>query len=167
MRDCMNRRLDGKGVSLLQSPNKIRQHRKRENHQRMHQAVRKAMNRSLHGKAHPNMPDAAEDGCATCLNLARAAHPCNQNESNHRPKRLQPLTDGDESDSPTDKNRRTEIEGLACLKIKIREPRYSPCAERRIGSRQKDLPTRPQNEQGDEPCPASRRSGVRPNTAHG
>jgi hypothetical protein len=53
------------------------------------------------------------------------------------------LTNGDEFDDPTDENRRAVVVVLAELKIEIPEPVNPATAERRIGSRQKDPPTRP------------------------
>src|ERR1700730_12511925 len=109
----------------------------------MKQAVGDTLNRRHKDEVNADMSESAGDGCATRVHLGRAAAECDQDRTDSGPNRLQSLTGGDESDSPTDENWRTEINQPADAKIEDREPIYSD--ERRIGSRQKDLPTRPQN----------------------
>ena len=106
------------------------------------------MNRRPQGEVHADMSNSAEDGCATRVNLGRAAGQCDQDPTDSGPNRFQPLAAGDKSDCPTDENRRAEIDQPADLKIEDRKPIYWD--ERRIRSRQKNLPTRPQNETGNE-----------------
>jgi len=106
------------------------------------------MNGRPQGEAHADMPDSAEDGCATRANLRGAADQCDQNPTDSGPNRFQPLATGDKSDCPTDENRRAEIDQPSDLKIEVRKPIYWD--ERCIRSRQKKFPTRPQNETGNE-----------------
>src|SRR5882762_4432119 len=99
-------------------------------------------------KTHADMPDSAEDRCATRANLGRAADQCDQDPTDSGPNRFELLAAGDKSDCPTDENRGAEIDQPADLKIEVRKPIYWD--ERRIRSRQKKFPTRPQNETGNE-----------------
>src|SRR5258708_2456544 len=114
----------------------------------MKQSVWNAMNRRPQGESHADMPDSAEDGRATRANLGRAADQCDQEPTGTGPNHFQSLAGGDESDCPTDDNRCTEIDQPANLKIEVRKPIHWD--ERRIRSRQKKFPPRPQNETGHE-----------------
>lgn len=97
----------------------------------MYQAVGIAR---LWREAHADMVDPAG---AAHVNLARAADHRDQEQSDSGPNSLQSLTGGDETDSPTDKNRRANIDRPADLEIDIREIEESivASAERRVGSR--------------------------------
>lgn len=77
----------------------------------MYQAVGIAR---LWREAHADMVDPAG---AAHVNLARAADQRDQEQSDSGPNSLQSLTGGDETDSPTDKNWREEVDRLAELKI--------------------------------------------------
>jgi len=105
---------------------------------------------SSQGEVHADMTDSAGDRCATGVNLSRATDQCDQNQTYSGPNRFQSLTGGEKSDSPTDENRRAKIERPADLEIQDRQairhrgPVYAD--ERCVGSRQKDLPSRPQNQ---------------------
>src|ERR1700730_1348753 len=106
------------------------------------------MNGSPQGEIHADMLNSAAAGCATRMNLGRAAHQGDQDPPDGGPSGVQSLTAGDKSDCPTDENRCAEIQQPTDLKIKDREPIYSD--ERRIIPRQKDLPPRPQNQTGSK-----------------
>ena len=123
----------------------------------MKQAVGNTLNRTPKGKIHADMSESAVDRRAARVNLGRAADQGDQDQTGGRPNRPKSLTGGDHSDSPTDENGRAEIKRLASLEIQILEPMDWAAAERRIGTRQKDLPTRPQNEQGNEPGPSQKK----------
>src|ERR1700676_5560205 len=114
----------------------------------MKQSVWNAMNGRPQGEAHADMPDSIEDCRATRANLGRAADQCDHEPTESGPNRFQPLAPGDKCDCPTDENRRAEIDQPAHLKIEDRKPIYWD--ERRIRSRQKNFPYRPQNETGNE-----------------
>src|SRR5579862_8502740 len=96
------------------------------------------------------MSDSAGDFGATRANLGRNHEQCDRDKAGNGPKRLQPLTGGDEADAPTDENWRPEIKRPAGLKIEIREFIYLG-DKRRIGSRQKYLPAGPQNKKRNRP----------------
>src|SRR5580692_368023 len=96
-------------------------------------------------EVHADMSESDGDGCATRVNLGRAGDQRDRNKTHSGPKRLGSLADGDESDSPTDQNGSTEIERPA--DVEIANLAHVICwDERRIGPRQKDFPTRPQNQ---------------------
>ena len=83
----------------------------------MQQAVWNTMSGSSQGEIHADMSESAGEGWATRVNLGCAPDQRDQDQTDSRPNRLQSLTDGDEPDSPADKNRRTEIDHPAELKI--------------------------------------------------
>src|SRR5258708_6511034 len=114
----------------------------------MKQSVWNAMNRRPQGETHADMPDSAEDVRATRATLGRTADQCDQEPTGTGPNHFQSLAGGDESDCPTDDNRRAEIDQPADLKIEVRKP--IDWDERRIRSPVKKLPTRPQKETGRE-----------------
>src|ERR1700722_1260732 len=106
-------------------------------------------------EVHPDMSESDGDNCATRMNLGRAADQRDRNQTNSGPKRLGSLANGGESDSPTDENGSAEIERPA--NVEIEKLAHAICRdERRIGPRQKDFPTRPQNQQGNEPGPSKK-----------
>src|ERR1700680_56405 len=105
------------------------------------------------------MPESVGDRSATRVDFSGAAHPCDQDQADCGPNGLQSLTGGDESDAPTDEHRGDEIVQLTGLKIDIRELIDWACkanAEGRIASRQKDLPTTPQIDAGNEVSPSQK-----------
>src|SRR6202011_6042115 len=87
-------------------------------------------------------------GWATGVNLGGAADQCDQDQTDGRPNCLHSLTGGDECDDPTYENGRAEIEQSADTKIENREA-IDP-DEGRVHSREKNSPTRPQNETGNK-----------------
>src|ERR1700730_9237210 len=121
----------------------------------MKQAVKNILNRMPKGDLHVDMSKSTGDGCATRVNLGRASHQREQDQSDSGPKRLGSLADGDESDSPTDENGRAEIEQPANVEIE-KHAHVIYWNERRIGPRQKESPTRPQNQKGNEPGPGKK-----------
>src|SRR5271165_6534964 len=125
----------------------------------MQQAIENTLTRGPGGEVHADMSESARHRCSTGVNLGGAADPCDQDQTEGGPIRLQSLTGGHESDSPTDDNRRAEIVNLAGLKIDIRKSVEWACAhtERRIGSRQKDLPTTPQIEARHKVSPSQKK----------
>src|ERR1035437_5651333 len=114
-----NSRLGEQRKSLLQSPDEIGQSRDRENDQDTEQATGNPVNGRSQSEVHANMSESAGYCLATCLNLARAGHPCSQNQTDRGPNRLESLTDSSKPDSPSHEKRRAKINRLACLKIEI------------------------------------------------
>src|ERR1700722_5652841 len=115
----------------------------------MNQVVGKPKGKEVHA----DMPHSTGDCREARMNLGSPAHPCNQSQTDGGPNRLQSLSDSQQTDSPAAQNRRGEIIQLARLKIEIRELMDRACrstAERCVGSRQKDLPTAPQIQTGNE-----------------
>src|ERR1700730_1920747 len=121
---CANGRLDGKEASLLQSPNETRQHRERENQQGTKQTVGNTLIGMPNSEVHADMTNSPADSWATRVNLGRASGQRDQDQTDSGPNRLKSLTGGDESDSPTDEDRRAVKEQSANAKIENREPIY-------------------------------------------
>jgi hypothetical protein len=103
-------------------------YRQHENRQRMRQAARNRLTRGPRGEeAHADMAESAGHSRSARANLGGGAHPCDQGQASRGPNRPQPLPGGDESDSPTDENRRAEVVQLTGLKIDIPEPIHRAC----------------------------------------
>src|ERR1039458_4998340 len=146
-RDGTVRQLDGNGVSPFESPKEIGQRRERENRQSTKQVFGDGLTRGRKSEeVHADVPKPAGHCRPTRLNLGGGSHPRDQHQTSHGPNRLQSLPDSHVTDSPTNENRRAVIEQPANVKIENRETANGD--ERRIRSRQKDIPARQQYEAG-------------------
>src|SRR5437588_12692082 len=88
----------------------------------MEQAVGNSLTRwPKSEEVHADMSESAGHRGSTRVNLGGGAHPCDQNQTDRGPNRLQSLAGGHECNRPTDENWRAVIIKFPGLKIDIRQ----------------------------------------------